>query len=201
MYPSRFTGYQDPLSWTFSKKNSAPIYDLVIFNPVAKVKIFITLGDLQAPYVCVIPWLSSELVQGLLSFAHMIMPVMCIYSGCKCLFIVYAFFSWEASCYEYFLVSHNVSIYCMMELQTSLHVSILHPRQWFFLNWSSLSSWLLFHSWKVLHQWCCCIRHIILHLELSSLVIWNKSHPSLLVGDYSRYFLQVKCICMVRNIS
>ena len=47
-------------------------------------------------------------------------------SGCKCLFIVYAFFSWEASCYESCLVSHDVSIYCMMELRTFLHVSILH---------------------------------------------------------------------------
>ena len=50
-------------------------------------------------------------------------------TGCKCLFVVYAFFSWEASCYESCLVSHhNVSIYCMVELRTPLHVSILHPR-------------------------------------------------------------------------
>ena len=76
----------------------------------------------QVPHVCVIPWVSSKLVQGLLSFAHMIIHVMCIYIGCKCLFIVYA------SCYESFLVSHDVSIYCMMELRTSLHVSILHPK-------------------------------------------------------------------------
>ena len=46
----------------------------------------------------------------------------------KCLFIVYAFFLWESSCYESCLVPHDVSIYCMMELWTSLHVSILHPR-------------------------------------------------------------------------
>ena len=49
-------------------------------------------------------------------------------SGWKCLFVVYAFFSWEASCYESCLLSHDVSIYCMMELRTSLHISILHPR-------------------------------------------------------------------------
>ena len=49
-------------------------------------------------------------------------------NGCKCIFVVYAFFSWESSCYECFLVSHDVSIFCMMELRSSLHVSILHPR-------------------------------------------------------------------------
>ena len=49
-------------------------------------------------------------------------------TGCKCLFVVYALFSWEASCYESFLVSHDVSIYYMMELRTSLQVSILYPR-------------------------------------------------------------------------
>ena len=112
---------------------------------------------------------------------------------CKCLFVFYAFFSWEAACYESFFVSRDVSIYCMMELQTSLHVSILHPRHH--------SSWTgILHSLKVLHQWCRCIRHI--HLELSSLVLRNESHPPLFVGDFTRSFLQVKCInCMVRNIS
>ena len=34
----------------------------------------------QAPHVCVIPWVSSELIQGLFSFAHMILPVMCLNS-------------------------------------------------------------------------------------------------------------------------
>ena len=78
-------------------------------------RIFITLGDFQAPHVCVMAWVPFELIQGLL-------PVMCISSGCKCLFIVYA------SCYESCLVSHDVSIYYMMELRTSLQVLILHPR-------------------------------------------------------------------------
>ena len=49
-------------------------------------------------------------------------------SGCKCLFVVYAFFLWEASCYKSFPVSLDVSIYCMMYLRTSLQVSILIPR-------------------------------------------------------------------------
>ena len=49
-------------------------------------------------------------------------------SGCKCLFVVYAFVPWEALWYKSFLVSHDVAIYCMMELQTSLRFSILHPR-------------------------------------------------------------------------
>ena len=37
-------------------------------------------------------------------------------SDYKCLFVVYAFFLWEASCYESFLVSHDVVIYCMLDL-------------------------------------------------------------------------------------
>ena len=101
-------------------------------------------------------------------------------TGCKCLFVVYAFFSWEASCYESCLVSHDVSIYYMMELQTSLHVSILHPRH--HSSWTGLP--FLLGGWKVLHQWCHCTRHIILHFEMSSLVLWNKFRPSLLAGDY-----------------
>ena len=47
-------------------------------------------------------------------------------TGCKCLFVVYAFFLWEASCYESCCVSHDVSIYCI--LRTSFQVSIPHPR-------------------------------------------------------------------------
>ena len=34
----------------------------------------------QAPHVCVIPWVSSKLLQGLLSFAYMILHVMCLNS-------------------------------------------------------------------------------------------------------------------------
>ena len=110
-------------------------------------------------------------------------------------------------------------------LWTSLQVSILHPRH--HSSWTStLLPFLLgyfFIAWKALHQWChstvshnCTIsgtsfflwkyRHIILCLrlllELSSLVLQNKSHPSFLVGDCTQSFLQIKCIsCMVRNIS
>ena len=90
----------------------------------------------------------------------------------------YAFFSWEASCYESCFQSHDISIYCMMELWTSLHICILD------IIIFELVFWLLLHGWKVLYQWCCCIHHIILHFEMSSLVLWNKSHSSLLVGDY-----------------
>ena len=156
---------------------------------------------------------------------------------CKCLLVVYAFFPWEASYYESFLVSFSATIcyiiYCRSiwnTLWNSLQVLEPHPRH--HPSWSigtlwsqspSLSSWLLLHRWKVLHQWCNSIvphnytvsktsfflwsyRHIILHLvlfiELSSLLLWNKSHPSFIVGDYTWSFLQVKCIsCMVRNIS
>ena len=37
-------------------------------------------------------------------------------TGYKFLFVVYAFFSWEASCYKCCLLSHDVSIYCMLDL-------------------------------------------------------------------------------------
>ena len=37
-------------------------------------------------------------------------------NGCKCLFIVYAFFLWESSCYKSCLVSHDDAIYCMLDL-------------------------------------------------------------------------------------
>ena len=162
MYPSRITGYQDPISWTFSKVIIAPICDLVpLYQPCSKGSYLH-----QAPHVCVIPWVSSELVQGLLSFAQIIMHVMWLY------------FQWlQMSLHSLCLVSHDVSIYCMMELWNSLHILILHPRHdssWtFFLG-------LFLHGWKALHQWCHCIHHIILYL--SSLVLWNKSHPSLFVG-------------------
>ena len=55
----------------FSKVHLAPICELVIlYQPCSKG------SELhQALHVSVIPWVSSELVQGLLSFAHMIMPV------------------------------------------------------------------------------------------------------------------------------
>ena len=43
---------------------------------------------------------------------HRILPFFLFCS----LFIVYALFLWEASCYESFLVSHDVSIYCMLDL-------------------------------------------------------------------------------------
>ena len=109
-------------------------------------------------------------------------------------------------------------------LQTSLQVSILHPRH--HSSWTgTLLPFLLgyfFIDRNALQQRCCSIvsqnytmskasfflwkyHHIILHLglflELSSLVLWNKSHPSF-AGDCTWSFLQVKCIsCMVRNIS
>ena len=110
-------------------------------------------------------------------------------------------------------------------LRTSLQVSILHPRH--HSSWTgTLLPFLLgyfFIAWRDLHQWYRSTvshnyamsetsfflwkyRHIILHLELflewSSHVLQNKSHPSFLIGDCMRSFLQVKCISyMVRNIT
>ena len=88
MYPSRITRYQDPLSWTFSKVLPTPICELVILYQPCSIG-----SDLhRAHHVCVIPWVSSELIQGLLSFAHMILPVMCLAAN----------------------VSTNISLYPMM---------------------------------------------------------------------------------------
>ena len=84
-------------------------------------------------------------------------------SGCKCLFAVYALFPWEASCYKSCLVSHDVSIYCMLYLVDPYgrHYRLPFKSRYcildiIFLNSCSpsLSSWLLLHSWKDLHQWC-----------------------------------------------
>ena len=103
---------------------------------------------------------------------------------------------------EIFLLT--VSIYCMMELRTSLHVSIMHPRH--HSSWTGIP-FLLGYFFR---DGSFCINDVtafimlffIFFLELSSLVLRNKSHPSLLVGDFTRSFLQVKCIsCMVRNNS
>ena len=171
MYPSRVTGYQDPLSWIFSKVLLTPIYELVIlYQPCS------TGSDLhQAPHVCVIPWVSSELVQGLLSFAHMILPIMCLH-------LQWLQMSLRSLC----LVSHDVSIYCMMELWTSLHVSIMHPRH--HSSWTGLPFLLgyFFIVGRFFINVVTAFIIFILHLELSSLVLWNKSYPSLLVGDYVR---------------
>ena len=107
-------------------------------------------------------------------------------TGCKCLFIVYAFFPWEASCYKYCIVSHDFSIYYMMELRTCLHVSILHPRH--HSSWIGLPFLLgyLFIAGRFFINDVAAFVIFILHLEVSSLVLWNKSYPSLLVGDYVR---------------
>ena len=106
-------------------------------------------------------------------------------SGCKCLF-VYAFFSWEASCYESCFVSHDVSIYCMMELRTSLYVSILHPRNHSY--WTSLPFLLgyFFMPGRFCINDVTAFITLFFIFELSSLVLWNKFHSSLLVGDYVR---------------
>ena len=53
-------------------------------------------------------------------------------SGCKCLFVVYAFFPWEASCYESCLVSQDVSIYCMLDLVDPFGIHYGLPfRSWY----------------------------------------------------------------------
>ena len=92
-------------------------------NLVAKVKIFINLIMLALSHGC--------LLNSYKAFFHLHtwLCMSCDFTSisCKCFFVDYAFSSWEASCYESCFVSHDVSIYCMMELWTSLRVSILRP--------------------------------------------------------------------------
>ena len=125
MYPSRIIGYQDPLSWTFSKvllEQSESLSSSI--NLVAKVQIFIKLLMYVLSHGC--------LLNSYKAFFHLhtwfFLSCVSTPTGCKCLSIVYDFFSWESSCYESCLVSHDVSIYYMMELWTSLYILILHPR-------------------------------------------------------------------------
>ena len=117
-------------------------------------------------------------------------------SGYKCLFVVYALFLWEASCYKSCFLSHDVSIYCMMELQTSLHVSILHPRH--HSSWTGLP--FLLGGWKVLHQWCHCTRHIILYFELVQGLL-SFSHMILPVICLNSHWLQMslRSLCLVSH--
>ena len=133
MYPSRVTGYQDPLSLKAFLHPSVSLSSSIGFHlqPVAKVKILIKLLMYVLSHGCL---LSSYKV---FFHLHTWFCLSCVSTptAYKCLF---------ESC----LVSHNVSIYYMMELQTSLHVSILHPRHhsswtdlpfllgYFFISWS-----------------------------------------------------------------
>ena len=126
------------------------------------------------------PWVSSELIQCLLSFAHMIMSCGFTSSSCKFFFVVYAFFSWEASCYESFFISHDVSIYCMMELWTSLQVLILRP--------DIILLELVFPFFLVARRFCIndVTTLIILFfiLKCRHLLFGTSLNSSLLVGDY-----------------
>ena len=102
---------------------------------------------------------------------------------------------------------------------TSLQVSILHPRHhsswtgillpflpdYFFIarriciNDVAQQCHILYWALLKSHH---TILHFVLFLELSSLVLQNKSHPLFLVGDCTLFFLQVKCVsCMVRKFS
>ena len=196
MYPSSVTGYQDPLSLkAFLSYLSMSLSSFI--NLVAKVNIFIKLIMYVLSQGCLLNLYNAFF------HLHTWLCMSCDFtsSGCKCLFVVYAFFSWKASCYEYCLVSHDVFIYCIMELWTFLHVSILHSRH------HSLE--LVFPFFLVTSSW----------LEGSASMM--SLHPSYYSSSWTvvtcsseqvssffacrrlcmRSFLQVKCICMVRNIS
>ena len=115
-------------------------------------------------------------------------------SGCKCLFIVYAFFPWEASCYKSCLVSHEVDIYCMLDLVDSYGRHYGLPfRSWycildiillelvfsfpFFLVTSSKLEGSA--SMTSLHS-----SYYSLSLNCRHLFFGTSLHSSLLVGDY-----------------
>ena len=116
--------------------------------------------------------MSSELVQSLLSFAHMIMHVMWLH--------FYAFSSWEASCYESCFVSHDVSIHYMMELWTSLHVSIQCP--------DIILLELVFPFFLEARRFCIndvtALVILFFILKCRHLFFGTSLHSSLLVGDY-----------------
>ena len=84
-------------------------------NLVAKVKIFIKLIMYVLSHGC--------LLNSYKAFFHLHtwLCMSCDFTSIsyKCFFIDYAFSSWKASCYKSCFVSHDVSIYCMMELWTS----------------------------------------------------------------------------------
>ena len=104
--------------------------------------------------------------------------------SCKCFFVFYAFFSWEASCYKSCFVSHGVSIYCLMELWTSLHVSILHPRHHYY--WTSLP--YILGYFFIARRFCIndVTAFVILFfiLKCYHLLFGTSLHSSLLVGYY-----------------
>ena len=153
-------------------------------------------------------------------------------TGCKYLFVVYALFPWEASCYESFLVFHDASIYCMLDmygrhyripLRSRHRILDIIPLDQMVLFDHSLLPFILGYFFiarrlcindvvQQCHITTLCLRPLVSlkvwsyysssWIELSSLVLRNKSHPSFLVGDCMRSFLQVKCTsCMVRSIS
>ena len=189
MYPSRVTGYQDPLSLKSFLHPSMSLSSFI--NLVAMVKIFIKLIMYVLSHGCLLNLYKAFF------HLHTWVFLSCVLNsnGCKCIFVVYVLFLWEASCYESCLVSHNVSIYCMMELQTSLHVLILHPRHhssWTYLPFvlgrfyiNDVTTFIiLFLFWNVV---TCTSEQVSSFFACSLLCM--------------RSFLQVKCICMVRNIS
>ena len=99
-----------------------------------------------------------------------------------------SYFGLEVS--SYFSSSWNIS-----RVQDGLHLS-----RWIYR--SLIFFWSSFFHHGVSDPGSFRFMFIGVNLELSSLVLWNKSHPPFLVGGCTRPFLQVKCTsCMVRNIS
>ena len=163
MYPSRISGYQDPLSWTFSKFLLTPICELVIlYQPCSKF-----LDIHKAPHVCVIPWVSSKLVQGLLSFAHMILLVMCLDANVSLNLTLYptmfpstAWWNYELPfMYRYFILDIILlelvfpffleGSASMMSLHSSYYFSSLNYRHLFFgtsfiLLWLQVIMYVIF---------------------------------------------------------
>ena len=97
----------------FQKLFSHPSVSLSSFiNLVVKVKIFIRIVMHVLSHGCILNSYKA------LFHLHTWLCMLCDFtsSGCKCLFIVYGFILWEASCHKSCLVSHDVVFYYMLDL-------------------------------------------------------------------------------------
>ena len=129
MYPYKITRYQDPLSWLFQKFFSNPSVSLPSsINLVAKVHIFIKLIMYVLFHGCL--WNSYK------AFFH--------FHTWLCMSCDFTSSGFEMYFRSPCLVTHDVSIYYMMELQISLHISILHPRHHSY--WNGILSYFLMYG-------------------------------------------------------
>ena len=119
------TRYQYPLSWTLLKISShIHLWACTMPSLICKHESTCHVSQLPVASLCILPpWLHHS---RMFSWCHLVyLPSHTYtygYNGtvprhwCKCLYVFYAFFLWEASCYECCFISHDVSIYFMLDL-------------------------------------------------------------------------------------